>query len=330
MKRYSSIRGMLAGVVVLVMLFMVSGPSLHACTAFVVKCSDGVVTGRSYDYGRYTGFETQAYDAGETLSSVYRATPSSPSFTWKATEAFITVNNVLNDPAGYLVAFEGMNKAGISISGNLADAEYPADIPNRPTLSSDDIVRYVLSQASSIDDVKRLLGGINIVSRWKYHYIIFDRDGNSLVAEFRNGSPVFFDNKTPILTNNPNLDFQMANLNNFSNLKVYNKGAITPGSGNQYHGAGMFGLPGDWMSPSRFARGHFMVVEGQKYVTTTDEALGLAARVVDSVSLIKGIDTGSSSTSKPIYTQIQILKDVASNTIYMKQYSDFQWKHVSY
>lgn len=312
-------------------LFLFHEVSAQACTAFAVKAQDGgVVTGRSYDYSRYTGFKTKIYKPGKRIKSVYTETDDSKPFSWKIRQKFITVNNVLSTPAGYLVAFEGMNRAGICISGNLADAEYPQDNPQYPTLSSDDVVRYVLSQAASLEDIKRLLSRVNIVSRWKYHYIAFDGDGNSLVTEFRGGKAVFFENQTTILTNNPNLDFQKANLNNYANLKIFNEHAITPGSGNQFHGAGMYGLPGDWMSPSRFARGHFMIQEGQNFTETTREALNLAAHIIDSVSLIKGIDTGSSPEGRPIYTQIQILKDVTNHTLYLKTYDEFQWRKVSF
>ena len=305
----------------------------YGCTAFMLKTTQGVVTGRTLDYDQPSIYNTHVYKTGEVIKSVYQpAQPGSP-FAWEVMYEFITVNNIISDssnPSDSLIAFEGMNKAGISISGNLADADYPNNDRAKPTLSSDDIVRYILSLASNIDTVKSLFSSINIVSKWKYHYILFDSTGNSLVVEFKNGEAQFYENETHILTNNPDLNYQVANLNNFANLKNYNAQSITPGSGNQFHGAGMYGLPGDWMSPSRFVRGHFMIEEGQLYISNTAEAVNLAAKIIDSVSLVKGIDLGKSATSNPIYSQLQIIKDMRNNKIYLKRYDDFQWTEVSY
>ncbi len=73
-----------------------------------------------------------------------------------------------------------------------------------------------------------------------------------------------------------------------------------------------------------------MIKYGQEYLSTTQDGLNLASKMIDSVSLIKGIDLGKHPTSKPIYTQIQILKDIKNNKIYLKRYDDFKWTEVSY
>ena len=315
---------------IILYLFFVSINSSYGCTAFMLKTSQGIVTGRTLDYSQPSVYNTKVYKKGEIIQSVYVPAPPQSQFSWKVMHEFITVNNVLADPPNYLVAFEGMNKSGIAISGNLANADYPNSDTTKPTLSSDDIVCYILSLAANINDVKKLFSSINIVSKWKYHYIVFDSSGNSLVVEFDNCKAMFYDNVTPILTNNPDINYHLGNLNNFANLKNYNSQSITPTSGNQFHGAGMYGLPGDWMSPGRFIRGHFMIVEGQNYISDTKEAINLASKIINSVSLIKGIDLGKSATSNPIYTQLQIIKDIKNNKIYLKRYDDFEWTEISY
>ncbi|MCD6090525.1 MAG: linear amide C-N hydrolase [Bacteroidales bacterium] len=311
-------------------LFSILITPSYGCTAFMLKTSQGVVTGRTLDYSQPSVYNTKIYKIGTIIQSLHKAVPPQYQFSWEVKHEFITVNNVLPDPENYLVAFEGMNKAGISISGNLASADYPKNDPDKPTLSSDDIVSYILSLASDMNDVKMLFSSINIESHWKYHYILFDSSANSLVVEFINGEAKFYENATQILTNNPSLDYQLSNLNNFANLKNYNFESISPISGNEFHGAGMYGLPGDWMSPGRFIRGYFMIEEGQNYISNTEEAINLASKIINSVSLIKGIDLGKSEISDPIYTQLQIIKDIKNNKIYLKRYVDFEWTVVSY
>ncbi len=230
-------------------LIFVPANAVFGCTDFMLKTNEGIVKERTMDYDHPLVYNTQTYTNGQLVTSVYTPPPPKIPYSWTVANDFITVNNVLPNPPNYLVAFEGMNKAGISISGNLAGADYPNSNPTLPTLSSDDIVRYILSLASNLNYVKTLFSSINIVSSWQYHYIVFDSYGNSLVVEFSNCQAVFHDNTTPILSNNLNLDYQLENLNNYANLKNYNSNSIIQGSGNQFHGAGMFGLPGKWMSP---------------------------------------------------------------------------------
>jgi choloylglycine hydrolase len=285
----------------------------------MLKTGQGVVTGRTLDYSQPSVYSTLVYKAGETIRSVYKVTPPQSPFSWEVKHEFITVNNVLSEPQDYLVAF-----------GNLATADYPKNKTGKPTLSSDDIIRYILSRASNMNEVKSLFSSINIDSHWQYHYIVFDAAANSLVVEFKNGEAMFYENVTQILTNNPGLDYQLSNLNNFANLKNYNFESISPTSGNEFHGAGMYGIPGDWMSPGRFIRGYFMIKEGQNYISNTEEAVNLASKIINSVSLIKGIDLGVSEISDPIYTQLQIIKDVKNNKIYLRRYDDFEWTVVSY
>ena len=294
----------------------------YACTAFILKSNEGVVTGRTLDYSKPSIFDVKTYIKGTIITSVLGKD------SWKVLYDFVTINNVL-PPDNYLVAFEGMNKEGISISGNLADAVYPQNV-HGPTLSTDDIVRYILSCASNINDVRKLFASINISSKWKYHYIVFDKSGKSLVIEFKGGAANFYENATKVLTNNPDFDYHIANLNNYANLRNYNPQSITPDTGTQFHGAGMYGLPGDWMSPSRFIRGHIMIKEGEKHLLTQIDAINLASRIIDSVSLIKGIDLGKSESSDPIYTQIQIIKDISNSRIYLKRYDEFQWTVTTY
>ena len=73
-----------------------------------------------------------------------------------------------------------------------------------------------------------------------------------------------------------------------------------------------------------------MIREGQNYINNTKEALNLASKIISSVSLIKGIDCGVSEISDPIYTQLQILKDLENNKIYLKRYDSFEWEEISY
>ena len=87
----------------------------------------------------------------------------------------------------------------------------------------------------------------------------------------------------------------------------------------------MLGIPGDWMSPSRFTRVNTMLNFSVNYATGNSDAIYLTKRILDSASLIRGIDLGSSETGDPIYTQVQIVKDLINNVFYWKLYGWEYW-----
>lgn len=289
------------------------------CTSFLAfKSNVFAITGRSLDYDHDNSYKTVKSPKGTVFNSVLKNGVS-----WTSAYDMVTVDSVVSD-SSYPIPFEGMNSEGISISGNLANAQYPSG-KSGSTISSDDFVNYMLAQVSDLQQVSSLLQNLNIQSNWQYHYILFDKNGNSLVVEFVNGQAVCTVNKTFVLTNNPDLNFQLENQNNYANCKNWFPGATLPDTGDQFHGQGMFGIPGDWMSTSRFTRVTTMLKYSTNLASTVSEALYLSKRIIDSASLIKGIDCGSSATGNPIYTQIQIVKDLINSVVYTRVYGVDTW-----
>ncbi len=290
------------------------------CTSFLAfQTGNFGITGRSLDYDQPTQFLSSQFPSGTTFNSVLDNGVS-----WVSVYGIFTIDSV----DGYNVPFEGINSAGLSISGNLANASYPQNNPG-PTISSDDIVNYVLSQAGDVSEAAALLTSINVQSQWQYHYIVFDASGNSLVVEFDDEMAVCYNNESLVLTNNPNLNYQLENQNNYANIKNWFPGAVLPDSGDQFHGQGMLGLPGDWMSPSRYTRVTTMLEYSLPYVNGNNDAIYLTKRILDSASLIKGVDLGASATGLPIYTQVQIVKDILNSVVYWREYDSESWTIVN-
>jgi len=288
------------------------------CTSFCASVQPSfAVTGRSLDYDQPSSFVTSQFKSGHPFQSVLNNGTS-----WIATQGIYTIDFV---GTKYNIPFEGLNQAGLSMSGNMANASYPKGFPT--TLSSDDMITYVLSQASNIGEAADLMSQVSIDSKWQYHYILFDKQGGSLVVEYENGQAVMYFNESMILTNNPNLSYQLANQNNYTNIRNYAPDAVLPDSGDQFHGQGMLGIPGDWMSPSRYTRTYYLLKYclGQVSTSNTDEQVFFAKRLIEAASLLKGIDLGKSATGLPIYTQIQIVKDMTNNVVYTREYGVEAW-----
>lgn len=286
------------------------------CTSFLAFQSGAfAITGRSLDYDQNLSYLTKQFATGTVFNSVLNNGVS-----WKSQFGILTIDSI----DSYNIPFEGINSAGLSISGNLANASYPKSNTG-PTISTDDMVIWVLSQAGSLEEATSLLTSVNIDSTWQYHYIVFDKDGNSLVVEYQNQTAVIYVNETKVLTNNPDLSYHLENQNNYDNIKNWSPNALLPDSGDQFHGQGMLGIPGDWMSTSRFTRVNTMLNFSLNYIDGNADAIFFSKRVLDSASLIKGIDLGNSETGSPIYTQVQIVKDLMNSVVYWRIYDVETW-----
>lgn len=162
---------------------------------------------------------------------------------------------------------EGINEAGLSAGlfffpryGSYQT--YNASF-NDTTLADLQVVQWLLSQFSSIDEVRHAIEGIHIVGLEKtavIHWRIGEPSGKQVVMEIVGGKVNFYDNTVGVITNAPGFQWHMANLNNYVNLR--------PGSANNYKlgevtlepiggSSAMLGLPGDFTPPSRFIRAAF-------------------------------------------------------------------------
>ena len=161
---------------------------------------------------------------------------------------------------------EGMNETGLSAGlfffpGYGRYVEYdPANKSN--TLSDMQFVSWVLASFSSIDEMKEAFEKIDLVSLdsriGTVHWRISEPSGRMVVLECIDGRPVFYENRLGVLTNSPDFDWQMKNLNNYVNLYT---GNVQPQKLNDEvtlkqfgAGAGFLGIPGDATPPSRFVR----------------------------------------------------------------------------
>lgn len=164
---------------------------------------------------------------------------------------------------------EGVNETGLS-AGLFFFPQYGDYAPydstqNDKTLCDMQFVSWVLSQFSSIDQVKEALGKIDLVTLnhkiGAVHWRIAEPDGRMVVLEVVAGVPHFYENTLGVLTNAPGFPWHMTNLNNYINLEPGSAPdhVLKPGITLQPlgHGSGMLGLPGDFTAPSRFVRAAF-------------------------------------------------------------------------
>ena len=162
---------------------------------------------------------------------------------------------------------EGINEAGLS-AGLFFFPQYGSYESYEPsqrdrTLVDLEVAQWLLTQFSTIDEVKAAIGGVRIVgleANAVVHWRIGEPSGRQVVLEIVGGVPHFYENEVGVLTNAPGFEWQVTNLNNYVNLrpgdvKPYKIGEKTLRAFGAT--AGFLGLPGDDTPPSRFVRAAF-------------------------------------------------------------------------
>lgn len=181
---------------------------------------------------------------------------------------------------------EGLNEAGLSAGlfyfPHYGKYEAYDAARNASTVADLQLVTWMLSQFSTIDQVKKALSGIRVVTvdssgaSSTVHWRIGDAQGNQVVLEYIDGTPHFYDNKVGVLTNSPDFPWQVTNLNNYVNL--YPGGASPQRLGEVTirafgAGSGFHGIPGDVTPPSRFVRAAFYKATAPQCNTAYDAVL---------------------------------------------------------
>ena len=162
---------------------------------------------------------------------------------------------------------EGINEAGLS-AGLFFFPQYGSYETYQPaqsarTLVDLEVTQWILTQFSTIDEVKAAIAGVRIVgleANAVVHWRIGEPSGRQVVLEIVGGVPHFYENEVGVLTNAPGFEWQVTNLNNYVNLrpgdvepcKIGEKTLRAFGAT-----AGFLGLPGDDTPPSRFVRAAF-------------------------------------------------------------------------
>lgn len=191
--------------------------------------------------------------------------PKGPGLKYKSKYAAVGAFS-FNNP----VLMDGLNEKGLAVGtfyfpGFAGYIEITAENQGK-ALSPIEFSNWILTQFATIEEVKAALDSVviapTVVKEWgsapaPFHYIVYDKKGQSLVIEPINGQLKTYDNPIGVLTNSPNFDWHMANLRNYINLRAVNapplkiKGLELTQFG---QGSGLMGLPGDFTPPSRFVQ----------------------------------------------------------------------------
>ena len=231
------------------------------CTAATYKTKD-------FYFGRTLDYE---FSYGDQIT----VTPRNYPFHFrhagdrKSHYAIIGMAQVAGDYPLYYDAIneKGLGMAGLNFVGN---AVYSDVRPGTENIAQFELIPWILSQCSSVTEVRELLARMNLVNTpfseqfplAQLHWIISDEKEAITIESMADGLHVY-DNPVGVLTNNPPFPQQMFQLNNYMHLspKQPENTFCKELSLNAYsRGMGALGLPGDLSSASRFVRVAFTKV----------------------------------------------------------------------
>lgn len=223
---------------------------------------------------------------------------------------------------------DGTNEAGLSAGlfyfPNFGKYRpYSADA-RAQSLADFQVVSWILSQFSTIDEVKDAIDRVRIINidptASTVHWRIAEPNGRVVVLEIIDGVPTFYENPLGTIANSPEFTWHLTNLDNYINLQP---GTIAPTVFGPIklqslsHGTGLLGLPGDFSSPSRFVRASFF----KNYSITQPDATGT---VQQAFHILNNFDVpfGTTQAAKsgtfdmPSATQWTIATDITNRKLY--------------
>lgn len=294
-----------SGIIFFMAMIVLSSASVgNACTGISLTSRDShYIQARTMEWG------------GEDLHSKLIVSPQGYRYSselsdgkkglsWQARYGFVGVSVFDNR---YIA--EGINQEGLSAGlfyfknyGSLS--KYDVQAPAR-NLADMDVVRWILTSFKTVGEVREHIQNINVVSSVidrnqentdTVHWRVADRLGGNIIIEIKNqGEISIHENLAGVITNSPDYEWHLTNLNNYINLEA---GTVAQGQVNGVRtfsfGAGSrsLGLPGDITPPSRFIRAAFYV-NTAPVLKNGDEAVSQAFHILNNFDIPVGVEYAS-------------------------------------
>ncbi|GGC92396.1 linear amide C-N hydrolase [Enterococcus wangshanyuanii] len=243
--------------------------------------------------------------------------------------AFVGMARQENDA---FIFADGLNEKGLSCAtlyfSGYADYNDQAHDKTYP-LAPHDVVPFLLSSCATVREAAEVMENAQIENIsldfletvLPLHWVVTDASGQSIVIEYIDEILQIHDNTVGVMTNSPDYLWHVTNLRNYIGLSTTQKtefqlqNIIMRPFG---EGAGSFGLPGDFTSPSRFIRAAFLKSCLQEVESEVD-AVTAAFHVLSNVSVPKGL---VQTTDSYDYTQYTSIMMNSSLKYYYKTYNN--------
>lgn len=323
----------------------------QGCTYFEVPQEQGLVVGRSMELGDLVGESRMNWTV--VVHPRLSASADKPL-------GYVSIDGLgwkwLPKNYSSLVT-EGMNEKGLSVSANtLRKSVYESHKAAKPIVLWWDVVPYLLENFGT---VKEAIDGLRHVAVAGppdapetvcgtgacFHWALADATGNSAVVEFLKGKMHVWEGRAEhvgVMTNDPDLDWHMTNLDQYVNLRPDWPGSNDPITqhlkignhpGVYGHGFNLHGMPGDGSPASRFVRMFYLreyaMTNYPEAMASKESAITLATGLLNNAYLVKGTIAKSGVLDALEYTPWATIKIPHAGLLMYRTASDMTWKQIS-
>ncbi|MFH3479714.1 linear amide C-N hydrolase [Xanthobacter variabilis] len=277
---------------------LAQGMAASACTSLILKAKDGgVVYGRTMEFSLPLQSQAMVMPRNVALTGTGPTGQAGTGLSWTGKYAAVGLNGV-----GMKIFVDGMNEKGLAggllYLPGLAKFQDVTPAEAKNSIASFEMLTYVLTSFATVAEVKAAMPKIKVSAAPQetfkgpvpVHMTLHDASGASLVVEYVGGELHMYDNPTGVLTNAPGFDWHLANLGQYVNLGAAEPDSMSVGPltiSPPSTGAGLHGLPGDVLSPSRFVRAFFFSRFAPQ-PATVDEGLTTVRHIMSSFDIAPG------------------------------------------
>lgn len=198
---------------------------------------------------------------------------------------------------------DGVNENGVAIAELYfpREAQYAQELDQtKINLAPHEFISWVLGEMGSIVELKQRINEVSIMASENslleivlpLHFIVTDSTGEVIVVEPMEGQLQIKNNPVKVMTNSPEFEWHLKNLNNYLGLQPHNfhkkyfgTHPILPFG----QGSGTFGLPGGYTSPERFIRAAYLR-EYTPQAASVNEGLMNILHILGNVRIPRGVD----------------------------------------
>lgn len=301
------------------------------CTSLAYQDAEGAVyLGRTLELTMDLPYQLAYLPAGQEFSPQYKNHPPLDYTTRHAILAVVMADRIPKAEAPLSVAdfkiMEGFNDAGLTFSllaypaagGSVEEADQ-----TQAVLPATDLGSWALGLFRSVAEIKSALAGQPVAldslallggAEAPFHYVLHDRNGESIVLEFDHGQFTIYDNPVGVMTNGPQFSWHLTNLNNYTFLDNVDQSAATFGKlkvRQPDSGIATAGLPASNTSVGRFVRATYYSQFAEK-ASDPDQAVRTLAHIMNNFDRPKGISVAAGNGDGDGGLEVVGLSDAAS------------------
>ena len=189
---------------------------------------------------------------------------------------------------GFPLYYDAVNEHGLAAAGLNFPHSGRYSAPKEGDVASFELIPYLLGTCATVAEAKAALAPMRVCNTafseaWvptRLHWMVADAETSIVVESTAAGLDVY-DNPIGVMTNEPPFPRQLAGWERFAHLTAAEPTPTPPRLG---RGSGSVGLPGDFTSPSRFARAAFVAAHS----VADDDPVGQFFHAMATVEVPRG------------------------------------------